>query len=343
MNKLKSILMKQVLWLFVMSLSLLVASCNEENDPVVPTPPKAPKGTLDKTMEHEGMTREYIIHVPESYKPDLPTSLLLCFHGYTNTAKFIMEYSNFNDIADTENFIVVYPQGNLLKELPWKLPDFAVALFPELALPDQPHWNVGGWTAKSTSNDVGFTDALLDTISSIYNINPKRIYSTGMSNGGYMSFQLACQLSDRIAAIASVTGSMSAEMNQACDPQRPIPILQLHGDNDALVPYLGNLSSIFSWATPINDVLTYWATFNKTKLTPSVSEIPDIDMTDGSKVELHLYESGTNNVVVKHYKVLGGAHNWFGARGNMDINASMIVWDFLSQYNLDGKIPATNQ
>ena len=101
-----------------------------------------------------------------------------------------MNSAGFNQIADEENFIVVYPQGSLILNL--------------LA-----HWNVGGFTQISNTDDVAFVDYLISSLSEIYNINLDRVYATGMSNGGFMSFLLACQLSNKITAIASVTGSMT--------------------------------------------------------------------------------------------------------------------------------------
>ena len=157
--------------------------------------------------------------------------LVLCFHGYGGTASGISYTTNFNDVSDTANFIVVYPQGTSLKRKVIEC------------------W---GWTLDSKIDDVGFISSLLDSLSERYNINQSRIYSTGMSNGGYMSFLLACQLSDRIAAIASVTGSMTPQTYNLCNPQRPI-VLQIHGTNDQKVPYKGNRK----WSVSINKVLEY--------------------------------------------------------------------------------------
>ena len=144
--------------------------------------------TINESITHGGLQRDYIIHIPSSYNVNTPIPLVFCFHGYGSNASTNMSYTNFNYISDTAGFIVVYPQGTLLQ--------------------GTTHWNVGGWTTASTIDDVGFTASLLDSISNAYTIDDTRVYSTGMSNGGYMSFLLACQLSNRIAAIASVTGSM---------------------------------------------------------------------------------------------------------------------------------------
>jgi len=267
--------------------------------------------TSDRTLTHDGLEREYILHVPASYDPDTPAPLLFCFHGLGITANLNMIYTNFKAIADTAGFILIHPQGTKAQGLT--------------------HWNVGGFTAGSTVDDVGFTESLLETISNEFNINPNKVYSTGMSNGGYMSFLLACQLSDKFAAVASVTGSMTPETFDECNPQHSTPILQIHGDSDETVPYDGNPD----FSKSINQVLEYWIDFNSCNFPPTITAIEDIDTSDGSTVEQNVYSGGNNGVSVEHFKVFGGGHDWPGAFGNMDINASMEVWKFLSRYSLN--------
>ena len=196
------------------------------------------------------------------------------------------------------------------------------------------HWNVGGWTLDSKIDDVGFISSLLDSLSERYNINQSRIYSTGMSNGGYMSFLLACQLSDRIAAIASVTGSMTPQTYNLCNPQRPIPVLQIHGTNDQKVPYKGNRK----WSLSINKVLEYWINHNNCDITPFEMSFPDINNSDESNVHRLSWLNGDNSVITDHIIVNGGGHDWFGVWGNMDINSTAEIWKFFSQYDIHGKI-----
>lgn len=268
--------------------------------------------TINATINHDNLEREYIMYVPESYDPAHASPLVLCFHGYTSSANTIMSYSGFNQIADTANFIVVYPQGTLLS--------------------GNTHWNVGGWTLNSTTDDVGFTNALLDSISAEYTIDSSKVYSTGMSNGGFMSFLLACQLSERIAAVASVTGSMTPEIFNDCDPQHPTPVLQIHGTTDGTVPYSGA-----SWTKPIGQVLEYWVEYNNTNPSADTTAINNTNTSDGSTVEKIKYIQGDSCSSVIHYKVTGGDHTWPGVWGNMDIKSSAIVWDFISQFDINGK------
>jgi polyhydroxybutyrate depolymerase len=240
--------------------------------------------------------------------------MVMSFHGLSSNAQVNFSYTNFTSIADTAGFILIHPQGTIYNGLS--------------------HWNVGGFTLGSTVDDVGFVSTLLDAISNSYNIDQDRIYSTGMSNGGYMSFLLACQLSDRIAAVASVTGSMTPQTYDACDPQHPTPVLQIHGTSDGTVPYDGN--PLFTKS--IDDVLDYWVDFNNCNSSPTVVNVPDINTSDGSTVDYFVYSDGDNCVTTEHFKVYNGGHDWPGAFGNMDIDASTEVWKFLSKYDINGLI-----
>jgi polyhydroxybutyrate depolymerase len=267
---------------------------------------------------HDGTEREYILYVPESYSTQNPVPLVMNFHGYGSNAGEQMFYGDFRSIADTAGFLIVHPEGLLYNGIS--------------------HWNVGGWIVGDTTDDVGFTNALIDSLSAEYSIDPTKIYSTGMSNGGFMSFLLACQLSDRIAAIGSVTGSMTPETYDDCTPLGPAPVLQIHGTNDALVPYGGAI-----YSKPINDVLQYWISYNNCVPTPEIIALPDIDPNDGSTVEHYTYNGGSNGVTVEHYKVTGGEHTWpgsaFGGAGtNYDIDASVEIWKFFSRYDINGLI-----
>ena len=269
--------------------------------------------TLNQSIFHDNLKRDYIIHIPSSYDNETPVPLVLCFHGYGGSPSGI-SYTNFNYVSDTASFIVVYPQGTLFK--------------------GKSHWNVGGWTLGSNIDDVGFISSLLDSLSESYNINQSRIYSTGMSNGGYMSFLLACQLSERIAAIASVTGSMTPQTYNLCNPQRPIPVLQIHGTKDRKVPYKGNPK----WTLSINKVLEYWINYNNCDTIPSEMSFPDINISDRSHVSRLTWLSGDNSVVTDHIIVHGGGHDWFGVWGNMDIHSSAEIWRFFSKYDIHGQI-----
>ena len=274
--------------------------------------------TIYGTIEHDGLQREYILYVPASYTVDQPVPLLFNFHGYTSNANVQMYYGSFRSIADTAGFIIIHPQGTL---------DNQGITF----------WNVGWGT--EVVDDVGFTEAMIDSIGLEYNIDLERVYATGMSNGGFMSFHLACQLSEKIAAVASVTGSMTPFTFNNCTPQHPTPTLQIHGTADNVVPYNGAIA----WTLSIEDVLQYWVNYNNCDTSATITNLPNINLYDGSTVELIIYDGGDNGVTVEHFKVIGGGHTWpgtvFGSPGtNYDINASVEIWQFFSKYDINGLI-----
>ena len=274
--------------------------------------------TINGSIIHDGIQRDYILYIPAIYDGGTEVPLVFNFHGFGSNANEQMLYGDFRDIADSEGFLLVHPEGTFFN--------------------GNQHWNVGGFTVGSTVDDVGFTEALIEELAGLYTINLDRVYATGMSNGGYMSFLLACQLSEKIAAVASVTGSMTPETFDACSPQHPTPILQIHGTNDEIVPYNGA-----SWSRSIEEVMTYWVNYNNCDEPPSTTVFPDIDPTDGSTVEHIVYQNGDNNVTTEHMKVLGGRHTWPGSAynfpgTNQDISASMEIWEFFSRFDINGTL-----
>lgn len=270
--------------------------------------------TIVGTIMHDDIEREYRLYVPPIYSGQSPVPLVLNFHGYDSAAFQQEFYGDFRTIADTANFIVVHPNGTV---------DDQGSLF----------FNVGDDT---TVDDVGFTIALIDSLSAEYNIDPNRIYSTGMSNGGFMSYHLACRVSDRIAAIASVTGSMSTFTSSTCNPQRPVPVMQIHGTQDNVVSYNGS-----GFSLSMDEVISYWVNHNNCNTTPTIYNIPDTNMDDQSTAEHRVYRDGDDGVNVEFFRIEGGGHTWPSAIidigvTNRDINGSHEIWKFFSKYDLTG-------
>jgi len=272
--------------------------------------------TINASITHDGIERDYILYVPEIYDGSTAVPLVLNFHGFGSSASQQMFYGDFRDIADTEGFLLVHPEGTTL-------------------IGNQ-FWNVGFPGLSSTIDDVGFTEALIDELATLYTIDLDRVYATGMSNGGFMSFLLACQLSEKIAAVASVTGSMTQDTFDDCNAQLPTPVLQIHGTEDDVVSYNENNLSL-----PITNVISYWVDHNNCETTPTTTTLPDVDVSDGSTIEYSVYEDGDNGITTEHMKVIGGGHTWPGsilnsAGTNQDIDASMEIWLFFSRYDING-------
>ena len=273
--------------------------------------------TINESITHDGSQRDYILYVPASYSSATAVPLVFNFHGYTSNANDQMWYGDFRAISDTAGFIIVHPMGTI---------DNTGAT----------HWNVG-W-GGSTADDIGFTSALIDSLSINYNIDANRIYSTGMSNGGFMSYHLACNLSDRIAAIASVTGSMNMGWFNSCNPNHQMPVMEIHGTVDPTVLYTTG-----SFHESIPDIMDFWKNFNNCNINPIVTNVPNINIIDGCTAEHQIWENGDNGATVEHYKIINGSHTWPGSNfssgvTNYDINASLEIWKFFSRYDINGLI-----
>ena len=278
----------------------------------------------ETSILHDGLDRSYILYVPESYNENSPVPLILNLHGYSMNAGTQMVYSNFYPIADSEGFILVHPEGTYDEN------GFA-------------YWNSAGITEI---DDIGFLSALIDTIDANYNINLDRVYSMGMSNGGFMSYTLACEVSNKIAAIASVTGSMSTLQMSTCNPTHSMPVMQIHGTADPTVPYEGNDTFI----SAIDDIIAYWVNFNQCNSSAIVNNIPNINTLDLCETEHYIYENGINGSSVELYKIINGGHTWPGAlipltgnNTNQDFNASEKIWDFFNKYDINGLINTSSQ
>jgi len=249
---------------------------------------------------HNGLTRTYRLHLPADYTTSNHYPLVINMHGMGSNAWEQEIYTGFNQVSDTGGFIVVYPNGvnNL--------------------------WNV---SSTGGVDDVGFISALIDTLDALHSTDLSRVYAIGMSMGGFMSYRLACELSDRIVAIASVTGLQAF---YPCNPGRPVPVLQMHGTADGVVPYSGVASTI-----------AHWVNHNNCPTTPVIIDLPDIDTTDNSTVTLSYYYPCDDSTEVKLYTINGGGHTWPGANiiigvTNQDIHASSEIWNFFRKYTLEG-------
>lgn len=274
--------------------------------------------TLNQTISYGGITREYRIYIPAIYDGSNAVPLLFNLHGYGSNNAQQEFYGDFRQIADTANFIICLPNGTF-------------------DLSNNRYWNIG--FAPSNIDDVGFISTLIDVLSSEYNIDASRIYSTGMSNGGFMSYSLACQLSERIAAIASVTGSMTISQQSNCSPTRAVPVMQIHGTNDPTVPYSGNATFLH-----IDTLVKNWVNRNGCSASPTVVPVADNVTTDGSTAERFNYGNCNDGSEVVLYKAYNATHTWPGASfnlgvTNMDFNASLEIWKFFLRFQHPNPLP----
>ena len=259
-----------------------------------------------RTIIHEGVNREYILYVPDSYDGSFSVPVVLNFHGFSGDAYQYMNEGDMRLLSESETFILIYPQG--------------------LDLDGEPHWNAcpNGGDNKSDVDDFGFSETLIEEVSSNYNIDLERIYAVGYSNGGMMAYGLANHKSELIAAVASVSGAM---LDCTGPTSHPMPVIHMHGTDDFDLPYNGN-----NYYNSVQNTIDYWTNFNNTNSEPIVN----FDNSGVITIEHYIYDDGNNSVSVEHYKYIGGDHIWFMSTFQGQ-NTSELVWNFLSRYDLNGK------
>ena len=286
----------------IMALSSHFA-CSGNDDRQLNEPGTGVTGPSTRSLLHDGVAREYILYVPDSYDGTSDVPLMLNFHGFGGTADQHLKYADMRSLAETDPFLLVYPQGTLLD--------------------GAPHWNAGleSEENKSDADDFGFVEALIGELSSGYRIDSTRVYACGYSNGAFFAYALACYHGDKIAAIGSVAGTMMEETYANCGPSHPTAVVSIHGTSDGTVPYDGGEGLL-----SVDAVLAYWTGFNKTNTSPTA----DSRIDRGTTIERYSYGDGDNGTSVDHYKVVGGGHVWFDLRYD-GTDTSGLIWDFVSR------------
>ena len=286
----------------------------ENPEDLPPTEPLLELQSGTKTMMHDNLERSFILHVPDNLPAEnIPVVFVL--HGYTSSAESIQWYAGMNDIADQNGFVVVYPNGTKDDD-------------------GQGFFNVGyAFHPNETVDDVGFIVQILTHLQSNPEIDRQAIFSTGMSNGGEMSYMLACQASEHFQAVASVAGIMFASFANQCQPAAPTSVLEIHGSEDSVNWYAGDPSNEGGWGVywGIDAGIEFWV--NQYSLEQyEMTDLPDVAPNDGSTVEFHRHWSSSTDHEVHLYRIVGGGHDWPGAFGNRDIDSSQIIWEFFSRY-----------
>ena len=269
------------------------------------------QGYISETIEYDGLTREYSIYVPASYDGTTSFPLLFNFHGGGGVIASQIAIADMSPIADTANFIVVYPQ----------------------ARQDPSDGNSFNWIPKvpGTFDDVPFISSLIDTIASNYQIDQNRIYACGYSLGGDMSFELACKLNNKIAAIAPVARTMQANPDSFCSPVHPTGVLTILGTDDNTSPYNGLTYLGTEYYLSAEETHNYWASHNNCDINPTMSTV-------SPSVERYTWSTTSGCSYVEELKVIGGGHDWPGSFGNMTIDSNTEIWQFVSKYDINGLI-----
>jgi polyhydroxybutyrate depolymerase len=301
----------------------LITSCGD-------TPPSSSRMSTASTQLHTSASmsgqlrwlrvnqqwRRYLIYVPATLPAAENHPLILVFHNFTGTGLGMQFLTQFNALADQENFVVVYPYGELRR-----------------------------WNDATTStdeglrvDDIGFVTTLLETLTDTYAIDATRVYAVGYSDGAFFSARLACELSEQITAIGLVAGSMAARIANNCRPQRPIPVIQLRGTEDRIVPSEG-----FPGYLSTEAVTQTWVEINGCDPVPGVREIPD-KVDDQTSVTQIVYSHCLQGTEVQLFQISGGGHTWPGSEGlqlerilgrtSQELDGTTQIWTFLQAYSL---------
>ncbi|MFZ5857607.1 MAG: alpha/beta hydrolase family esterase [Chloroflexota bacterium] len=266
-----------------------------------------------RELTHEGRVRDYHVHIPASLDLTQPVPLVMVFHGGGGKAENAIRTTNFDEVADEEGFIVVYPNGTGPRE---------VEVYT---------WNAGDCCANAmleNADDVGFARAILADVQTIATIDLKRVYAAGMSNGGMMSYRLACEAADMFAAVAPVAGAVTFA---PCNPSEPVSVIHFHGTADEHVPYEGGIGPNAVYPAEyvsVQESVGFWITFDGCDSQPATSQMDKIQHTvwagceRGSSVEL--------------YSISGGGHVWPGSGRDegpgQSLLATWLIWEFFKEH-----------
>jgi polyhydroxybutyrate depolymerase len=279
-------------------------------------------GETRLTIDVSGRTRSFVLFQPVGLSGSVP--LVIALHGRLGTGSGMEKLTHFEAIAEREKFLLIYPDG--VKK----------------------SWNDGRGTPaeKEGVDDVGFIRALIDSAVRHWSVDPKRVYVTGISNGGFMTMRLATELPDRIAAAAVVVATMDAGTAQAAarSHEQPVSLLIVHGTKDPLVPFGGgSVHSKAGGAILSHDsTVKWWAQRDGCYVSAIARTIAD-SAGDGTTVRVRDYRNGSQDAEVVSYVIENGGHTWPGGwqylpvfmvgKTSRNLDASAVIWDFFRRHS----------
>ncbi|MEM7038534.1 MAG: PHB depolymerase family esterase [Bacteroidota bacterium] len=269
---------------------------------------------ITRTFTHNAGIRKYDLELPSSWQAGDSLPLVLDLHYLGGDARDEDTLTRFFPVADTAGFIICHPWGQ------------------------GTNWNAG-FNAPYTAGpaDVDFIRVVIDSIAAEFGVDRRRVYATGMGQGGFMVHRLACELSDKIAAVAAVGASIPDSAAFYCANNRPVPIMMIHGRADSVIKWPGEPGL---WPG-IDDLVDFWGTRNNCSSAPTITNLPDL-VNEGSTITSHHYACGGSSEVIL-YEVINGGSAWPGAIDslpnsgiiNQDINAAVEIWNFFRRHAID--------
>ena len=302
--------------LSVLLLTVLACARTRLSTPTAST--GLPAGESTRTLTQAGRERSYILYVPASVNWSQPVALVFVLHGGTGNAESAIRMSGFNAVADQNGFLVVYPNGT------GRLSDTKLLT-----------WNGGdccGYAQENNVDDVGFVRLIVADLQTLASIDPKRIYATGMSNGGILSQRLGCEAADLFAAIAPVAGTLNFP---ACHPSQPVAVIEFHGTADQHIPYEGGYgpqSLVNVDFASVQASVGFWTALDGCNPQPQTNSFNDI--------QHEAWTGCAGSTSVELYTILGGGHAWPGGQGGWadadqpttTISASQLIWEFFAAH-----------
>lgn len=280
----------------------------------------------NQTISVDGVNRTYLEYLPDGFDNAQNLPLVLSFHGGSGNGQDQLSIADLRDRADEDGFVLVYPNA-----------------IPDPNDDGSTNWQVvvSGtlpFTVPNPHSDIDFIDALIDALAISRNIDITRVYAMGYSNGGGFSFDLACRLNHKITGIGVVARTMYAETYETCNVVHPTPVVTILGTDDFASPYDGLVYAGTLYYQSNDDVNSFWIDANGLDATAVVTDVPNSNNGDGSTAELFAWSSPDGCHELLHYKVNGGGHDWPGTFGNQDFVSHEVIWDALSQHNMNGRI-----
>jgi polyhydroxybutyrate depolymerase len=294
---------------------------------------KSSSRNIQETIICKGLERTYILHFSTTLNKAGFYPLVIALHGGGGDAKGMVRLTEgkFDSLADRDGFIIAYPNGI------------------------DKHWNDGrredetGYSTQEMKiDDIGFISDLIDKLVRERNADPLHVYITGMSNGAMMTYRCGCELSEKITAIAPVAGNIPDNLIYSCKPGRPVSLLAINNTKDPLMPFSGGEVTGPFGKKKIGKVLSakesigFWIIFNGCKSKAVISDLPDIDPKDGTRIQLRIFNGGKNNTEVQFYAIEGGGHTWPGGyqylgewiigKTSRDMDACGVIWEFFKRH-----------
>ena len=281
---------------------------------------RAPADDKQEHLNVGGVDRMYFLHIPEWLPKSGSAPLVLVFHGGGGHAATMPNFTHFDRLADQEGFLVAYPESF------------------------NKSWN--DTRGLSPADDVGFIRALIAEVQRVHNTDPKRTYAAGISNGGFFSNRLACDLTDKLAAIAAVAATMPETLVPVCHPSAPISVLFMHGSKDPLVHIDGGpVSRNRGAAVSLAQAAEFWRKWDEASAQPTVENLPS-QTDDGTSVRREVYAGGKHGTEVVVYVIDGGGHTWPGGpqylpaflvgKTSHNLDGTQAIWDFFKRHTLAG-------